>query len=133
MSKILNIKLIKITDTMGEIIINNHSNISISNWEFELICKNFKINSIVQLNYSYNQKSYFITPKEWKINIESNSRITSKFEYSKFPNISDFEYEYDIIDIKYTTLNNPGIEITIQNNTDTDIIIKPGETYTFSY
>lgn len=125
----LNIELISISPGVGNIIISNSTNYTKTDWEITIITENFIINKMNCLNFIKNDdNSYTITPKEWKINIESNASLTSTFSYTGSNTLN-----YNIKHIKSKNLNDIGnIEIKIVNNTDNDILIKSGESYTFT-
>ena len=126
----LTIDLISTSVGSGTIFISNPTEGQKTNWKIILIPKNFTITEMRNLNFSTNNKDNSVTirPKEWKINIESNSRIISNFYYTGSDNL-----EYSIKNIESLDVESePGIKITIQNNTKKDILIKPGKTFSFT-
>ena len=131
----LDINLIS-TNNKGTLIISNLEDITKTNWEIKIKLNNFQITSMSNVNFSQDEHDLsilIITPKEWKINIESKSQIVSNFLYS---GLSTFDYE--ILDVKATRIEpdtvecNNKIRIIFENNTDKEIVIKPGEKYCFS-
>lgn len=125
----LDINLISTTIGSGTIFITNPTTYQKTNWEITIIPQNFVITETRNLNFKINDdNSVTIRPKEWKINIESNSRIISNFYYTGSDNL-----EYTVKNIKSHNVKvKEGIKITIENNTNRDIIIESGKTFTFS-
>ena len=125
----LNINLISTSAGSGTIFISNPTNVQKTNWKIKITPQNFIITEMRNLNFITNNNSVTIRPKEWKINIESNSRIISNFYYTGSDNL-----EYSVKTIKSDNIPiEKGIKITIENNTDKDIIIKPGKSFSFTY
>ena len=148
----LNIELISqnsksdIGNYIGTIIISNTSNITLTDWEIYLELINFNIINIDNLNLEKSisdGKKIIISPKEWKIHIEGNSQIISNFTYSgnhifdyKIQDIVSQSLQEDInneVSPPMPTYNTKTVNITVENNTDKVIIIKPGEKYTFTF
>ena len=132
----LQVDLIYRENHKGNFLLKNLTDIKYTDWEITLFCNNFNITHMTNVNFSYNNvtKIYTITPKAWKINIEPSSEIESDFLFSGIVERLD----YEILNINFKAItkkennNNKGISITIENNTDREIIIKPGEKYTFT-
>ena len=125
----LTIDLISTSSGSGTIFISNPTTEQKTNWKIILIPKNFIITEMRNLNFTTNEdNSITISPKEWKINIESNSRIISNFYYTGSDKLEYYVKNIESLDVEPET----GIKITIQNNTKKDIVIKPGKIFTFT-
>ena len=124
----LNINLISTSAGSGTIFISNPTNVQKTNWKIKITPQNFIITEMRNLNFITNNNSVTIRPKEWKINIESNSRIISNFYYTGSDNL---QYVVENIESDDVVVEK-GIKITIENNTEKDILIKSGSNYTFS-
>jgi len=124
----LTIDLISTSIGSGTIFISNPTKEQKTNWTVTLIPINFIITETRNLNFKTNSdNSVTITPKEWKINIESNSRIISNFYYTGSDELEYYVKNIESLDIETES----GIKITIENNTKNDILIKPGKTFSF--
>lgn len=123
----LSIKLISTSYNTGIIIIANKTTHTLTNWNIILKCKNFEIVSTNSVNITETDGCIKIMPKEWKINIEEDMKIVSEFE---FKGSKDFDYE--IMSVNSEEIGRNRVEITIMNNTEEEIVIKPGEKHTFS-
>ena len=133
----LTLHLFKNNKDTGTIIITNTSPITITNWSLDLIPENFRVIHFDNINYERINNKIRITPKEWKINLESNTQIVSNFTYESILNNNSEKLNYTLTNIIYEPLKNidekpKGIIITIENNTRDEIIIKPGGSYKFT-
>lgn len=116
-------------DGVGTLVVANPTNFQKTNWEIIFTPKNFTITEMNNLNFEYNiDNSITITPKVWKINIESNSEVISNFYFTGSDN-----FEYTIQSIKSSDIIDKNIRMTIDNNTDNAIVIEPGKSFTFIF
>ena len=125
----------------GNIIVKNISGTTLKNWSVKLVNPNFTIKDIYNMNYNDNT----LSGKEWSANLAAGQSIISDFMYEG-PKEFEVDAESDDVILKGVSQpakpeptptptppkspDNKTLNITITNNSDVELVIKPGESIT---